>query len=161
MTSRHHVDSVSEYMFLKSKVVKIFAKQNPRTPLITQRAKRQVRKFIIRMREIENYHSDMGWAHPEAQFKPREGLRRELEALKQTVGKAPLANPDGSLYQKDELIQSGEGFVISTKGIVNPDGTPFEAPVLPGAVLDPKLHSEKKIQEFLEKGDDGSLRTEE
>jgi hypothetical protein len=161
MTRRYHTDSVNEYMFLKSKVVKIFAKQEAKTPLKTQRAKRQARKFVRRMKEIENYHENMGWAHPEAQFKPREGLREELDRLKQSPGKAPLANPDGSLYQKDGLVQPGDGFVISTKGIVNPDGTPFETPVLPGAVMDPKIHSEKKIQEFLEKSDDGFLRTED
>jgi len=162
MTKRHHTDSVEEYLYLKSKVVKIFSKQSAGTPLKTQRAKRQIKKFLSRMNEIETYHSKMGWPHPEAHSKPRAGLQRELDALKQPItGKEVLANPDGSLYQKDGLIQSGEGFVISTKGIVNPDGSPFETPVLPGAVMDTKFHSEEKIKKYLEKADDSFLRSEE
>jgi hypothetical protein len=59
------------------------------------------------------------------------------------------------------MIQSGEGFILSTKGITNPDGTPFETPVLDGAVLDSNIHSDNKIQEYLKKKDDSFLRTEE
>jgi hypothetical protein len=161
MTRHHHIDSVEEYLYLKSKVVKIFAKQSADTPTKTQRARRQARKFITRMKEIETYHSKMGWPHPEAHSKPREGLQRELDSLKQpVVGKAALTNPDGSLYQKDGIVQPGDGFLISSKGIVNPDGTPFETPVLPGAVMDTKLHSEDKIKEYLAKSDDSFLREE-
>jgi hypothetical protein len=162
MTRRYHIDSVEEYLYLKSKVVKIFARQSAHTPINTQRARKQARKFITRMKEIESYHSKMGWPHPEAHSAPREGLQRDLDALKQPVGgKAALTNPDGSLYQKDNLVQSGDGFVISSKGIVNPDGTPFETPVLPGAVMDPLIHSEDKIKEYLAKSDDSFMRSEE
>jgi hypothetical protein len=113
------------------------------------------------MKAIETYHAEMGWPHPEAHSKPRPELQKELDALKRAPGKPVLANPDGSLYQKDDMVQSGEGFVISTKGIVNPDGTPFETPVMDGAVLSPVMHSEAKIQEYLQQKDDGFLRIEE
>lgn len=161
MSRKSHTDSVNEYMFLKSEVVKMLGKINPKATLEIKRAKKRAQKFVLRMKTIENYHSDIGWAHPEAHFKPRAELQRELEALKQAPGKPVLANPDGSLYQKDNLIQSGEGFIVSTKGITNPDGTPFETPVMDGAVLSSAVHSEDKIQEYLKQKDDSALRTEE
>jgi hypothetical protein len=161
MSKKYHTDSVAEYMFLKSKVIKLFSKQNPAATLRIQRAKKQARKFVLRLREIEKYHSDMGWPHPEAHSKPREDLQMELESLKRQPGKDIMTNPDGSLYQKDSLLQSGEGFVISTKGVLNPDGTMFETPILPGAVLDPNIHSENKIKEFLENNNDEILRAED
>jgi len=161
MSKKYHTDSVTEYMFLKSEVMKMLGKINPKATLEIKKAKKRAKKFIVRMKAIETYHLDMGWAHPEAHFKPRADLQKELEAMKQTAGKPVLANPDGSLYQKDNMIQSGEGFIVSTKSITNPDGTPFETPVMDGSILNPTMHSEKKIQEYLQQRDDGALRTEE
>lgn len=165
MGRHYHTSSSEEFKFLKDKVVKILVKQSPDTPLKTARAKKQVRKFIKRLREIEKYHEQMGWPHPEAEFNPGEDLKKQLELMKQTPGKPMVTNPDGSLYQKDNLVQPAAGYTISTKGLVKPDGTPFETPIMPGSVMagggPGSPHSDEKIKKYLEKQDDGFLRTED
>jgi len=129
MARKYHSDSSDEYMFLKNKVLKILGKATQEGPMSVIRAKRQCKKFIKKMKEIESYHRKAGYPHPEAKFAPKKNLQKELEQSKQMTTKQPLTNPDGSLYQKEALIESGEGFVLSNKGILNPDGTLFKAPV--------------------------------
>lgn len=161
--AKQHTDTFEEYKFIKNKALKILNKPDPKAKLLVARAKKQTRKFIKRMKEIVELHYDMGLPHPEAEFKPSEDLKRQLERLKQNPGKDVLTNPDGSLYSKNSgLIQDGAGFQISNKGVLNPDGTLFETPIMEGSVLNnPLLHSEEKLQEYLKNQDDGDLRTEE
>lgn len=166
MSKRFHVTTADEYVFLKSKVVKLLGKHDTRAKLQVQRAQKQARKFIRRMKEIVKYHENMGWPHPEAKFQPNPNLKEALESLKQQPGKPIMANPDGTLYEKEgSIIQPGAGFTISTKGVMKPDGTPFETPVMPGSVITGDgpgaPHSKDKIQEFLTKKDDSFLRDED
>ena len=163
MSKRYHMTTSDEYMFLKDKTMKILNKAATQPALKAAREKKRARKFIRRLLAIEAQHREMGWPHPEAQFKPNPNLQRALESMKKVPGKEMMANPDGSLYQKDGegLIQDGSGFTISTKGVMNPDGTPFETPVMEGSIINPNMHSEEKIQEFLESKDDGFLREED
>ena len=149
MSKRFHVTTSDEYVYLKDKVLKLLYKHDEKARLKVQRARKQARKFIRRMQEIVKYHENMGWPHPEAKFKPNPNLKEALEALKQSPGKPILTNPDGSLYEKDAIIQPGQGFTISTKGVMNPDGTPFETPVMEGAVLHGGAHSEEKNSRIL------------
>jgi hypothetical protein len=161
MSRKTLTDSSDEYLFLKNKVLKTLTKASEQGPIALARAKRQCKKFINKMKQIEYNHRKLGYPHPEAKFMPKRDLQRELDQSKQKVGKQPLANPDGSLYQKEALIESGAGFVISNKGVVKPDGTLFETPVMDGAVLNPAVHSEDSIKRYLEERDDSFLRVEE
>lgn len=164
MSRKYHLTTADEYMFLKSKVVKLLKKHHPEAKLKIKRVKKQAKKFIRRMREIVEYHETMGWAHPEAQFRPNPNLRESLEALKQEPGKPLLTNPDGTLYEKYRNVTE-EGYLISTKGAINPDGTLFETPIMPGSVLvgggPGSPHSPEKIQSFFDKDDDQFLRKED
>lgn len=166
MSKRFHVDTSQEYKFCKGKVAKLLHKASAKGDIPFKRAMKQSRKFINRMKEIERYHSNMNWPHPEAEFKMAENLKRELEMSRQMPGKQPLANPDGSLFQKSgSLIESGAGYSITGKSIQNPDGSLFETPVMPGSVLTGdgpgSPHSQEKVQKFLSKDDDSFLRTED
>ena len=167
MSKRYHATTSDEYLFLKAKVQKLLGKPyNRKASLKLDKVARRTVKFIRRMHEIKKMHDDMGWPHPEAQLKPNPKLREALEALKKSPGKEALTNPDGTLYEKDSgIIQSGAGFTISTKGVMNPDGTPFETPIMQGSVMTGgglgSPHSDDKIKEFLEKRDEGFLREED
>ena len=162
MARKYHTSTANEYVYLKSKVIKLLGKHKPEARLQVKRAQKQARKFVRRMREIVKHHEEMGWPHPEARLKINPNLRKALESVKQSPGKPSLNNPDGTLYEKEgNLVQPGAGFTLSAKGVTNPDGTMFETPVMEGSVMTGETHSEKKIQEFLAKQDDGFLRNED
>ena len=144
MSKKVHATSVDEFQFLKAEVVKMITKATHEGPISLARAIKRSKKFVRKMKEIKEYHEHMGWPHPEAQFNVD---HRDLDIVKPL--KQPVVNPDGSLYQKNSI--TGAGAVSGMTRSVNLDGTPFETPILPGSSLDPKFHSEKKIQAYLEK----------
>lgn len=146
MARRQHITYADEYLFLKSKVEKIMVKSTAKGANIA-RLKRQAKKFVKRMLEIEQLHKQMGWPHPESIDQiDSKTLNEQLRKSEMPEPRATLM-PDGSLPET-KITPAGE----PVPRRVNPDGTLVQAEMMEGS--DPRFYSEDQVNKFFNKTED-------
>jgi hypothetical protein len=118
MARKIFYDIRDEYQFLKGKVIKLYGELQKVEKQHLKKAKiiKKGKGFIERMYEIERMCRDYGLPHPDAGAGTKEITREDLTELK-----------------------------YKTRGAINPDGTLFKTPPMPGS--DPRFYSTAEEQE--------------